>query len=370
MNLPRLFPLIIIVFYFNNYLSAQSTNDYRSIGSGNWTNTSIWEVYNGTIWVAATTYPGQVANTNDVSIEGGFSVTLSSNIPSNFNSLTVGDGTGVTDTLLVSATSSLETLLWTIADGGFASWTTNVTFSLPAGAAVLIIPTGSLDTSNPCSAARRLVIGTTIYATCNGGAGADFSFEQLNNQGGSMNVTPSSNAPICVGETLNLFANPSGAGSGGGTFSWSATGPGGYSFSSTLENPTETGLFAGSYIYSVTITNGSNSVTNSITLDVGDSPNPPVSGGNQTACSGAVSFPSLMVTVGVGETADWYDASSGGTLLLSGNTTYTPTVAGSYYAEARNNTTGCTSTGRIEITLKSRSCKVITNRRITYRVIK
>lgn len=190
---------IIIIIYSNNYLFAQSANDYRSISSGNWTNISIWEVYNGTVWVSATTYPGQVAGTNDVSIEGGASVTLSSNIPNSFNSLTVGDGTGGTDSLLVSATASLNTLLWTIADGGFASWTANITLTLPAGAVVVIIPTGSLDTSRPCSAARRLVIGSTIYATCNGGAGADFSFNDLNNEGGSINVTPSSNAPICIG---------------------------------------------------------------------------------------------------------------------------------------------------------------------------
>ncbi|WP_378176178.1 hypothetical protein [Aquimarina sp. SS2-1] len=347
---------------------AQSVNDYRSIASGNWTTVGIWEVFNGVSWVPAATYPGQVAGTNDVSIIGGFSVTISSNITNNFNSLTVGDGTGGTDTLVVANTSSFNTSLLTIANGGFASWISNVTLSFPAGASIVVESGGSLDTRRPCSAAKRIQIGSVIYSTCNGGAGADYSFEDLNNGGGTLNVSPSSNSPICVGETLNLFANPSGAGSGSATFSWSATGPGGYSFSSSLQDPTITGLGAGTYTYTVTISDGTISNTDSTEVTVNTAPNAPISDGNQTICTGATG--TLTVTVGPGETVDWYDAAIGGTLLLPGNTSYTTTVAGSYYAEARNTvSTGCDiSITRTEVTLTTRSCKVITNRRITYRV--
>lgn len=35
---------------------------YRSKQSGNWTNLANWEQYNGISWVAATSYPGQIAN--------------------------------------------------------------------------------------------------------------------------------------------------------------------------------------------------------------------------------------------------------------------------------------------------------------------
>ena len=224
-----------------------------------------------------------------------------------------------------------------------------------------------MDESTPCSAAKRIVIGTILYASCNGGAGAIYDFGDLNTFGGSLSVTPSSNSPICVGQILTLFTNASGLGSSSATFTWSGTGPGSYIFNSTLENPTESGLAAGTYTYTVTAADGSITNSNSIEIIVGDSPAIPVNGGNQSICSGAT-IPALTATVGVGETVDWYDTATGGSLLLGDNTSYTPTTAGSYFAEARNTTTNCVSSSRTEIILTISGCTVITNRRITYRV--
>jgi len=80
----------------------------------------------------------------------------------------------------------------------------------------------------------------------------------------------------------------------------------------------------------------------------------PVNVGDQSVCMGSTT-PALSVTVGTGETADWYDAASGGTPLVSGSTSYTPVAAtaGTYtfYAETRNTTTGCTSSTRTPVTL-------------------
>ncbi len=77
---------------------------------------------------------------------------------------------------------------------------------------------------------------------------------------------------------------------------------------------------------------------------------PPVSGGDISYCSTGI-IPALTVTVSTGETADWYNAASGGTPLRSGSLSYTPTAAGIYYAEARNITSNCTSGTRTAITL-------------------
>ncbi|WP_025739685.1 immunoglobulin domain-containing protein [Aquimarina pacifica] len=360
--------VVVVLISSSTSLFSQSLNDYRSTTDGDWDDPLTWQVYNGSSWVGATNYPGEVSGTNNVSIEGGNSVDLNTTIPNSINSLTVGDGIGGTDTLEVSNTSSLNTLLITIEDGGYATWTSNVTLFLPEGAAVIIIPSGSLDTSRPCSAAKRIQIGTIIYSTCNGGAGADYSFDDLNNAGGSLSVTPSSNSPICPSETLTLMANPSGTGSGSATISWTGTGPGSYSFSSSLENPTETGLSSGTYTYTATISDGSISNTNSIDVIVDTQPSTPISGGNQTVCRNASTFPTLTVTINAGETVDWYTNNIGGTLLLSSSTNYTPSSAGDYYAETRNTTTGCISATRTKITLSLKSCNVITNRRITYRV--
>jgi len=79
--------------------------------------------------------------------------------------------------------------------------------------------------------------------------------------------------------------------------------------------------------------------------------NAPVSGGNRSTCEGEP-FPALTVTVKNGETADWYNAS--GTLLSSGSTSYTPSAAGTYYAEARNTTTNCKSATRTAVSLSVR----------------
>ena len=76
----------------------------------------------------------------------------------------------------------------------------------------------------------------------------------------------------------------------------------------------------------------------------------PTSGGNESYCTGDA-VPSISASVGFGETVDWYDAPSGGTLLLLGNTTYTPSGPGTFYAEARNTSTNCRSGARTAITV-------------------
>ncbi|WP_367388480.1 gliding motility-associated C-terminal domain-containing protein [Lewinella sp. LCG006] len=79
-------------------------------------------------------------------------------------------------------------------------------------------------------------------------------------------------------------------------------------------------------------------------------PPPPVTNGNLTICAGEM-IPALSVNVGAGQTVDWYDAPTDGTLLLAGNTSFTPTVAGTYYAETRLITDGCVSSTRTAVSL-------------------
>ncbi len=76
----------------------------------------------------------------------------------------------------------------------------------------------------------------------------------------------------------------------------------------------------------------------------------PSSGGDKSYCAGD-SVPSITASVGLGDTVDWYDSASGGTLLLIDNTAYTPTGPGTFYAEARNSTTNCLSGSRTIITV-------------------
>ena len=63
------FILILIAFIgINLYLSAQSAGDYRSIGSGDWSDATKWEMYDGASWILPNSYPGQQPGTGAVTI--------------------------------------------------------------------------------------------------------------------------------------------------------------------------------------------------------------------------------------------------------------------------------------------------------------
>ena len=48
--------------------NGQAVGDYRTNNTGNWSNNGIWERYDGTAWVAAGNYPGQIAGTRAVTL--------------------------------------------------------------------------------------------------------------------------------------------------------------------------------------------------------------------------------------------------------------------------------------------------------------
>ena len=85
-------------------------------------------------------------------------------------------------------------------------------------------------------------------------------------------------------------------------------------------------------------------------ITVNTLPLSPVSGGNEAICADQP-IPPLTVIVGAGETADWYADADGGEALASGTISYTPITAGTFYAQARNLTTGCQSLSRTAVTL-------------------
>ncbi|MGL3002160.1 hypothetical protein ACSVH9_16340, partial [Flavobacterium sp. RSSB_23] len=73
----------------------------------------------------------------------------------------------------------------------------------------------------------------------------------------------------------------------------------------------------------------------------------PIASANPTICEGQ-NNPTLSVSVAAQETADWYTTQTGGTPFLTNALNFTPTVTAAgnytYYVEARNTTTNCTST--------------------------
>ena len=84
-------------------------------------------------------------------------------------------------------------------------------------------------------------------------------------------------------------------------------------------------------------------------LTINSVPSSPSGTGSSRCSTGTLS---ISATPSGGETIDWYAASSGGSVISSGSTSYTiPNIATSttYFAAARNTSTGCTSTTRTSV---------------------
>jgi len=71
------------------YLSAQSAGDYRSVGNGNWNDTTMWETFNGNSWVSAANYPGQNSGTGAVTIKIFHEIKLTATVPNPIASLLI-----------------------------------------------------------------------------------------------------------------------------------------------------------------------------------------------------------------------------------------------------------------------------------------
>ena len=461
--------LTVFFFFFVGVVSnsfSQSLNDYRTVtnATGNWTTVSNWQVYNGTNWVSATYYPGQVTGTNDVTIINGAKITLNTTIGSTqfINSITIGDGSGTIEELIVSGSRGINTTELNMLSDGLLFFATNGSdqIDLPANTTINIEPNPSATLGiehglynqnkhgQDCNdAADKVVIGGVIYSDCKG-SGPHPSFEDLNNSGGNLTVTLStSSSTICLGEQITLTATPGGLdyNSSSASYSWSASpstesGILNVNSNTITITPTAPGL----YTYEVTLHQGTSSTTDTVDVTVNTSPSAPVSSGDLTECasnpiqtldandaitsSGTITWydamtggnvvsnptlatedtityyaeysngactstrtpitltinslpisptgnteqkfcsannPTIANLIVTGDNIQWYTTATGGTPLA--NTT--PLTTNTYYA-SQTNANNCESSNRLAVTVSVNGCRVITNRRITYRVKK
>lgn len=82
-------------------------------------------------------------------------------------------------------------------------------------------------------------------------------------------------------------------------------------------------------------------------------------GTDASYCFGTTPIPALTATVLGGQTLNWYDAASGGTILGTGSP-FVPSGPGTYYAEAVDNATGCVSSTRDAVTLTENALPNVT----------
>ncbi|ALM06546.1 hypothetical protein SB49_01020 [Sediminicola sp. YIK13] len=428
----RLKTLILGVFllFMGSTLMAQVTGDYRSKATGNWSSAATWQIYNGSAWINATSYPGQNSNVGTVTIGSSNTVTLNVNITAyTINKLIIGDRTGGNDTLSLPNNGSFQVNIMQVSveSDGILSWVKNADLYLPEGSQIYNNG-GQIETDKGCNASQNIFIGSEKFSNCNGNGGVDYSFDDIESAlpppTSNGDITECENDPI---QTLTASATPP----SGAYVEWFTASSGGTPVSPTLNtvgnvtyygesvdnsNSSRRSLFRTAvtltirprptitvtsapncvfrlfqpttYQLEVTVSSGSvTSTAGTVTNTAGnrwaitDVPNgtnivvtvtasngctsqlpvtapncscpvvnAPTSGGNRAYCVGDP-VPSISASVGLGETVDWYNAPSGGTLLLMGNTTYTPAGPGTYYAEARNTTTNCLSGARTAITV-------------------
>ena len=124
------------------------------------------------------------------------------------------------------------------------------------------------------------------------------------------------------------------------------------SASYTASNITSTSYFRTKAAQDIANVNNSfcSTISNVYAVSFLNSPALPTSNGNVEICS-SDPFPILSVTASATSGVNWYDAPTGGNLLQSNSSTYTPTAAGIYYAETYDLTSNCISTTRIPVEL-------------------
>lgn len=153
------------------------------------------------------------------------------------------------------------------------------------------------------------------------------------------------NNPLCVGDNITLTASASG-GSGTYTYEFLLNGTSLVSGAQYFIELASDEFVNGDVVkVNVTDENACSASSAEMTLVVNPLPEVPITdNANQFFC-GSASVEDLEAT-STGNDIDWYDAAVGGNLL---NATTALSDGATYYAEARNTTTGCVSSGRLAV---------------------
>ena len=336
--------LVLSILFIFSLFKAQNVGDFKSISSGTWTSSSIWNIWNGTAWVATTSYPGQTSGTYTVYVSSGNIVsTPSSNTTYSFGNLYVYGELDLQSNFTLTTTSKL------LIDGGTVKWmSNNTTLTLtPTNATVSVLNyngSNGIQTSGSCTNNRAIQIGTVKYAACTGGGNSDYIFTDINNAGGSITSVPTaSSTQICSGSSTTLIGGHSGLVSSTPTYQWAVvSSPNSYTFPSGFVTSYSSTQYAsgqnitlsqsGTYVFSLKVsTIGSNSGnTYSNTQTVSIIVDPLSVGGtassNQTICSG--STPASLNLSGNTGTIQWQKSSDNSTFTdISGATASTLSAA-------------------------------------------
>ena len=168
---------------------------------------------------------------------------------------------------------------------------------------------------------------------------------------------------ICAGTSVTFTATPTNGGTA--SYLWKLNS----GFVGTNSPTYTTSALANNDVVSVIMTSSASCVTgspatsNSITSTIISVPTAPTGTAGSRCGTGTVS---LSATPGSGETIDWYAGASGGAVLTGGtgvSSFTTPSISATttYYAQARNTTTGCVSATRTAVIATVNAAPTISN---------
>lgn len=331
------------------------------MANGNWNDVASWEYYNGSNWVPATSYPGQAVGTGTVTILNGDNITLNTNITNSFVALVIGESATATSTSFgifsVGGDFQLKTLDVVINKYAVLQFKDNKgSLYLPEYAGMLIDPLGGLATPGGpgnCNNNINIFIGTVQFGVCTGG-GALFTFDQLNNGGGTLYAKPTSNSPICAGSTIQLTGNASNPNAAVTvSYSWSIQPPTGAVFTSPLQSPTipnaQNGIYTATLTCSATYSGVLYSNSETISVTVNPLPATPTISTccPTTFCVGG----SVTLSSSAASGNQWYN----GGVLISGatGTNYSATTSGTYTVITYNGTCSSLASAGTTVTVNS-----------------
>ncbi|WP_165396075.1 T9SS type B sorting domain-containing protein [Flavobacterium sp. J27] len=270
-----------------------------------------------------------------------------------YNSASGGcTGTGIPINVTFEIWNATETVLLqsgstgNIAGTSTPNWTQyGLVFTMPTGQSAVVL---KMKNNGAGGCGNDLAIDDIMFRSC-----GDYS--------SITNTTASGNSiTICPNETLtntNLHVTTSGASTY--FYQWQQS-TDNINFSDILGETNTTFALPTPLVttyYRVKVAQDISHINNNFcstlsdiyTVFVSTLPDAPISNGNVTACNNSTT--ALSVNVSANETVNWYDAATGGSLLLANSTSFTPTNIGTYYAEAINSN-GCSSTTRTAVTLE------------------
>ena len=284
---------------------------------------------------------------DDVIIAAGSIITINSNVSA--KSITING------TLLISGDRTVSTgpgnTLIVVINGanGVLDFVGQSSVYFPPQTILDINKPGRIDDSSGggCNNNVAVYIGPVKFAVCRGAGNAEFTFDDINEAGGTLLPKPTTNAPVCAGSTLTFSAAVENAQSltSPVTGAWSITNPSGnistHGVSADVVIPdAQAGVYTATLTYSTSYKSNAYSTSKTIYATVNPKALTPTVNvnGPTTFCDGG----SVTLTSSAGSSYIWSTGATTPSIVV--------TTSGNYFVQVTN-ALGCLSSASATTTV-------------------